>query len=146
MLEPINKKECFVLMPIEDLYPGYKPGHFKKVYEYLIKPSVISAGYIPVRGDELPGFRDIEMEVIEKLINAPLVICDISALNPKVITGLGVRRWYGKPIIILKDAKTLNTYPTKGHSYIEYPNTHEYGEIVNMQKKLLASIRSIKTA
>lgn len=33
-----NIKTCFVIMPTSD-HPDYAPGHFKRVYEYIIKPA-----------------------------------------------------------------------------------------------------------
>lgn len=45
------KKKCFVIMPISDA-EGYDKGHFTRVYEHLIKPAVIEAGFEPVRADD----------------------------------------------------------------------------------------------
>ena len=33
-----TKKTCFVIMSISDV-DGYEPGHFTRVYAYLIKPA-----------------------------------------------------------------------------------------------------------
>lgn len=46
-----DKKKCFVIMPISDA-EGYDKGHFTRVYEHLIKPAVIEAGFEPVRNDK----------------------------------------------------------------------------------------------
>ena len=39
-------------MPISDV-EGYDPGHFKRVYEYIIKPACVAAGFIPIRADDV---------------------------------------------------------------------------------------------
>jgi len=39
-------------MPISDP-EGYDKGHFKRVYEDLIKPACRSAGYDPIRADDV---------------------------------------------------------------------------------------------
>ena len=39
-----DKKKCFVIMPISDA-EGYDKGHFTRVYEHLVKPAVIEAGF-----------------------------------------------------------------------------------------------------
>ena len=39
-----DKKKCFVIMPISDT-DGYDNGHFTTVYNHLIKPAVIKAGF-----------------------------------------------------------------------------------------------------
>lgn len=46
-----DKKECFVIMPISDA-EGYDKGHFTRVYEHLVKPAVIEAGFEPMRADD----------------------------------------------------------------------------------------------
>ena len=50
-VDPGKKQTCFVIMPISDV-PGYDQGHFARVYEYLIKPAIIQAGYEPIRSDD----------------------------------------------------------------------------------------------
>jgi hypothetical protein len=42
-----DKKKCFVIMPISDA-EGYDKGHFTRVYEHLVKPAVIEAGFEPM--------------------------------------------------------------------------------------------------
>jgi hypothetical protein len=48
------QKTCFVIMHISDGDP-YDIGHFKRVYEYIIKPACFEAEFPPVRGDVLYG-------------------------------------------------------------------------------------------
>ena len=50
--ETVNNKECFVIMPISDT-DGYEQGHFTRVYDYLIKPSLEKANLIPQRADDV---------------------------------------------------------------------------------------------
>ena len=49
-----DKKKCFVIMPISDA-EGYDKGHFTRVYEHLVKPAVIEAGFEPMRADDTCG-------------------------------------------------------------------------------------------
>ncbi len=46
-----KKEKCFVIMPISD-QGDYTMGHFTKVYEQIIKPSIEEAGYEAYRVDE----------------------------------------------------------------------------------------------
>ena len=46
-----KKEKCFVIMPISD-QGDYPQGHFTKVYEQIIKPSVEGSGYEAYRVDE----------------------------------------------------------------------------------------------
>lgn len=44
--------ECVVIMPIADP-DGYDKGHFTKVYEDIFKAACETAGYKPIRADEV---------------------------------------------------------------------------------------------
>ena len=46
-----KKKKCFVIMPISDT-DGYDNGHFTTVYNHLIKPAVMRAGFESIRADD----------------------------------------------------------------------------------------------
>ena len=41
---PIDKPECFVMMPISD-HADYEKGHFRRVYEDIFRPACEKAGY-----------------------------------------------------------------------------------------------------
>ena len=43
-MEDKKNKKCFIMMPISDA-EGYDKGHFTRVYEHLIKPAVMDAGF-----------------------------------------------------------------------------------------------------
>ena len=56
-----DKKKCFVIMPISDA-EGYDKGHFTRVYEHLVKPAVIEAGFEPMRADDRSEERRVGKE------------------------------------------------------------------------------------
>jgi tetratricopeptide (TPR) repeat protein len=75
-----------------------------QTYKNIIRPSVISAGYECVRADEIQESGIIDKSMYALLIQAELVIADISTYNPNAIYELGVRHAV-KPFstIILKE-------------------------------------------
>ena len=81
---------CFVIMPISDC-EGYESGHFLRVYEDIIKPAVERSGYTPQRADETKNSNLIQLDILKKLIDAPIAICDLSTRNPNVLFELGIR-------------------------------------------------------
>ena len=62
-----KNKICFVIMPISD-HSDYAPGHFKRVYEYIIKPACQKAGYEAIRADDTVKTNDIVSDIIKKII------------------------------------------------------------------------------
>lgn len=73
-------------------------------YNNIIKPSVESAGFKCVRGDEVLESGIIDKSMYALLIHADLVIADITTFNPNAIYELGIRH-AAKPFstIIMKE-------------------------------------------
>lgn len=70
-------------MPISDA-EGYDKGHFTRVYEHLIKPAVIEAGFEPVRADDTSKANFIVMDILQQILACDMAICDLSSRNPNV--------------------------------------------------------------
>lgn len=73
--------ECFVIMPISDP-EGYPSGHFARVYEDIFKPAIQAAGYEPKRADDVLETNLIQLDLLRRLLEAPMAICDLSSRNP----------------------------------------------------------------
>lgn len=85
-----QQKSCFVIMPFSDP-EGYDNGHFRKVYEQIIKPAVEDAGYKAYRVDE-NGVSDlITTKIFKAILDCDMAICDLSSRNPNVLYELGIR-------------------------------------------------------
>ncbi len=70
-------KKCFVIMPISDS-DGYPEGHFRRVYEHLIKPACNDANFIPIRADDITKTNYIVINILRNLVNCEMCVCDIS--------------------------------------------------------------------
>lgn len=135
-----NVKECFVLMPAEGDCEKYKPGHFRRVYETIIEPTIKEVGMIPVKGKEIDLHEELQLETIQKLINAPLAICDLSSLNRKISLGIGIRNTYNKPTILLWDDVTPKAYYINNIDCIDYSKNLEKTNLRELRNKLKESI------
>lgn len=114
-----GKKNCFVIMPISDV-EGYDPGHFGRIYEHLIKPACEAAGINPIRADEVQITNYIVIDILRQVLEADIVICDLSSRNPNVMYELGVRQAFNLPVTLIKDARTSSIFDIQGLRYIEY--------------------------
>lgn len=89
---PRGAPHAFVVMPF-----GRKQGFdgqwidFNSIYEDLIKPALIEAGFEPFRADEESVSGDILTDMFQELLLADLVIADLSIDNANVFYELGVR-------------------------------------------------------
>lgn len=93
-----NKKICFFLSPIgDDDSPERK--HSDNVLNNIINPVLQEFGYEPFRADHIPKPGIITTQIIDHILNAPLVIADLTRRNPNVFYELAIRQVYGKPFI-----------------------------------------------
>ena len=106
-------------MPISD-NDNYDIGHFDRVYEYLIKPAVIQAGFNPVRADDIKKTNYIIIDILKKLIDSDMAICDLSSKNPNVLYELGIRQSFNKPVTFIKDNLTERVFDIQGFRDFEY--------------------------
>ncbi len=89
---PQGLPHAFVVMPF-----GKKKGpddrwiDFNSIYQDLIKPALIEAGFEPFRADEESVSGDILTDMFQELLLADLVIADLSIDNANVFYELGVR-------------------------------------------------------
>jgi hypothetical protein len=112
-------KSCFVVMPISDM-PGYEPGHFSRVYEYIIKPACMAAGLEPIRADEVKGTNYIAIDILQRILQSKLVVCDLSGRNANVMYELGVRQAFDLPVVLLKDHRTERVFDIQGLRTLDY--------------------------
>jgi hypothetical protein len=115
-------KKCFVIMPISDV-DGYDIGHFNRVYEFIIKPACIQAGFTPLRADEVNRTNFIALDIIKEIIDCDMAVCDLSGRNPNVLYELGIRQAFNKPVTLIKDRKTPRIFDIQGLRDIEYDHT-----------------------
>lgn len=84
---------CFVIMGFgkkSDPSTG-KTLDLDQTYKNIIKPAVEQAGYTCVRADEIQESGIIDKSMYALLMQAELVIADISTYNPNAIYELGIR-------------------------------------------------------
>lgn len=136
-----KKKSCFIIMPIGD-HDDYPQGHFRHVYENIIQPSCEQAGYIPIRADEVKETNLIHLDILKKLIDAPIAICDLSTRNPNVLFELGVRQAFDKPVVLIQEKGTPRIFDIAPLRYLEYSRDMKYHEVIKSQSELKDAIEA----
>lgn len=119
MTRPKSMHNCFVIMPISDP-TEYENGHFKRVFEHLIKPACSELNMQVVRADDVKNTNFIILDILRRIISADLVICDLSSKNPNVLYELGIRQAFDLPVVLMKDSQTQRIFDIQGVRTIEY--------------------------
>ena len=138
-----KKEKCFVIMPISD-QGDYPQGHFTKVYEQIIKPSVEGSGYEAYRVDENNICDAIINKIFTAIQECPMAICDLSNRNPNVLYELGLRQAYDKPVVLIQDEKTEKIFDISGISTVFYKSTRLYEDVLEARESIKKAILSTK--
>ena len=94
-------KVCFVLSPI-----GGENSSIRKradnVLDHIIRPA--APGYTVVRADKIAAPGHITTQIFHHVLEAPLVVADLTGHNANVFYELAVRHVVRKPVIHMIDA------------------------------------------
>lgn len=142
--EPTSKKEmpinCFVIMPIS-AQQGYDSEHFSQVYEDIIKPAIDLAGMVPIRADETANTNLIQLDILRKVIESDIAICDMSAKNPNVFYELGVRQAFDKPTVLMIDDETNAPFDVSSLRYVDYKRGMKYRDVNSAVTRLAETLK-----
>jgi len=127
--KPVAKKSCFVISPIGNAGSDTRR-RSDCAFEYIIKPSLNGLGYDePERVDKSDKPTHITTEIILQLVNADLVIADLSELNANVFYELGIRHAFKKPCILMSNWEKKPPFDVSGINVIDYihddPQSHK---------------------
>jgi hypothetical protein len=142
--EASDKEECFVIMPIAER-DDYGPTHFADVYKHVIKPAVEAAGLRCIRADEVHRANLIHLDILHRIVNAKLAICDLSGLNPNVMFELGIRQAFDKPVVLIKDDRTRSPFDISPLRHQEYDAALSYKGVLAAQAVLTKAVESMLT-
>ena len=121
-------KTCFVIMPISS-QNGYEMDHFTFVYDDIIKPAIEATGMISIRADDTVNTNLIQLDILRKVIESDMAICDMSAKNPNVFYELGVRQAFDKPTVLMTDSITSAPFDVSSLRYVEYQEKMSYRDV-----------------
>src|SRR5438093_4866086 len=93
-----ERKPCFVISPIGDVgSPTRKRAD--QVMKHVIRPAAERCGYHAQRSDEISQPGIITNQIIQKLLEVPLVIADLTERNANVFYEVAIRHLVRKPLV-----------------------------------------------
>ncbi|MBL0777368.1 hypothetical protein G6541_08410 [Streptomyces albidoflavus] len=104
---PDQTRTCFVIGPIGDRRAPADSPELRvyedalEIFERVILPACAKSGLAPVRADQISLAGEMTEQICRLLVEADLVIADVSGGNANVMYELGVRHATGKPTIHL---------------------------------------------
>ena len=96
----MTKKNCFVIAPIGEPNSETRK-RSDQILRHVIDPAVTSCGYDAIRADQISEPGMITSQVIQHIVDDPLVIADLTERNPNVFYELAIRHVIRKPLVQL---------------------------------------------
>lgn len=107
-----SKKRCFVVIGFgtKTDYVNGRKLDLNKSYRLLIKPVLEAKGIECVRADEITHSGSIDVQMYEELLQADVVVADLSTANPNALYELGIRHAL-RPYTTIVISEDKLTYP-----------------------------------
>ncbi|MHB1035559.1 MAG: hypothetical protein ACYC35_16110 [Pirellulales bacterium] len=134
---------CFVIAPI-DSEGSVVRQRSDQVLKHIIAPAVVACGYEAIRADHIPKPGLITSQVIQHVIEDPLVIADLTGWNPNVFYELALRHALRKPVIqIIHDEDSL-PFDVAMARTVPYDH-HDLDSVEKAKEDIMKQIRSFET-
>lgn len=92
---------CFIIMPFTERQDDHQVGFFTEVLEQLFNPALEAAGFEP-RTALRQGSDVIQATIVNALLDADMVLADLTEHNPNVLFELGMRMHLDKPVALVR--------------------------------------------
>jgi len=92
---------CFIAMPFTEHTDEQPIGFFEEVLESLLTPAIVAAGFT-VRTAKRQGSDIIQSTIVNELLQADLVLADLTEHNPNVLFELGMRMNADRPVALIR--------------------------------------------
>ena len=96
---------CFVILPFTERDESHASGFFDEVLRALIVPAAKENGFRVITAKK-SGSDVIQRTIIRNLLEADMVVADLTEHNPNVMFELGVRMAQEKAVAIIKSTET----------------------------------------
>lgn len=116
---PRAGRECFVLLPLGE--PGSpRRRSARGLLEAVLHPVLDDLGFTVELASELGPPETITLETIRRLMDADLVVADLTGLNPAVLYGLAVRDSAAEPAVLLVEENTRMPFGFSDERVVEF--------------------------
>lgn len=134
----MSRRQVFVISPIGEAGSEVRR-RADQVLRHIIFPTMTQCGFNEdevVRADTISKPGAITQQIVSAIINADLIIADLTGLNANVFYELAIRHFINKPYVQICDVNTLIPFDIKDQRTIMF----DYKDLdsVEVTKKQLA--------
>ena len=137
-----DKKICFVISPIgEDDSETRKRSD--QVLKHIITGAVEQLGYEVIRADKISEPGIITHQILQHIVDAPLVIADLTERNPNVFYELALRHAIRKPLVQLIKKGELIPFDVAATRIIQF-DLHNLDSVEAAKLEIVAQVKSLE--
>ncbi len=135
-------KTCFVIAPI-----GAEGSETRirsdQVLKHIITPAARECGYDPIRADQISEPGLITSQVIQHIVDDPLVIADLTDRNPNVFYELALRHTLKRPVVqIIKASETI-PFDVAASRTIQFDH-HDLDSVARAKEEISKQIHAVE--
>ena len=108
----VAPRTVFVMMPFGDPYDV--------LYQDIVKPTFEEAGYTVHRADDMDNQQSILSDIVSGILNADLLVADLTDGNPNVYYELGLAHASKKPVILISQDVDGTPFDLRSYRVIAY--------------------------
>jgi hypothetical protein len=121
----MSNGRAFVVMQVgNDNSPERKRAN--EVYSFIIRPALEQFDVEPYRADLDPSPGAVTPTLLRELLEARLIVADLTGRNPNVFYELGISHSFARPLICIADSASHLPFDAKDERVIQlgdYPDT-----------------------
>jgi hypothetical protein len=138
-----EKKICFVISPI-----GEEESETRKrsdqVLKHIITGPAEQLGYEVIRADKISEPGIITTQIIQYIVDAALVIADLTERNPNVFYELAIRHAIRKPLVqLIKKGESI-PFDVAATRIIQF-DIHNLDSVAAAKDEILSQVESLET-
>ncbi|MEW5923118.1 MAG: hypothetical protein AB1746_03940 [Candidatus Zixiibacteriota bacterium] len=135
------KNICFVISPIGADGSDIR-NRADKILKHVLKPAALACGFEAIRADEISEPGMITSQVIQHIIDDPLVIADLTGTNANVFYELALRHAIRKPLVQIMQKDDKLPFDVAGMRTISVDHT-DLDSVEDAKKEIIKQINTI---
>lgn len=137
-----GKKICFVISPIGEEGTETRE-RSDQVLKHIITEPVKQLGYEVIRADKISEPGIITTQIIEHIVDAELVIADLTEKNPNVFYELAVRHAIRKPLVQIIKKGEIIPFDVAATRIIQF-DLHNLDSAASAKEEILSQVKSLE--
>lgn len=143
MKPEIKQKICFVISPIGEEGSETRE-RSDQVLKHIITAPVEQLGYTVIRADKISEPGIITTQIIGHIVDAELVIADLTDKNPNVFYELAIRHAIRKPLVQMIRKGDVIPFDVAATRIIQF-DLQNLDSVANAKDEILSQVKSLES-